>query len=295
MLLNVVMWAICNTLNIVVQKEFKCGTNAVIRDQVPGATRTMHRPTWALHPLRLRHTKKQVNKAIFGVPWKPADPIETYSKCLEDCLVTAINHHAAHRMAYIMDLAIMTLEITGLFTQALVEYKSKPLIDPTWMHSNATLQPHTTPPHFWQDVGYHSTSKVVENDNTLNNMEQMLNTSSRTYSCNNALHLSPQQLFSAFTQQLAVITQQLAQMAPSNTTATNSGEIATPVTQTANPSYQPWELPVYEQLWVDTFFYCSFYVWLRGKKSPAVLKLFHPPQRLRDHGGNRLIVATTLP
>lgn len=224
--------AIINALNIAVPKEFKRGTNAAGTIMGASPYRNNNNPRTILLALRTLYgrptpAEKQANNALFGAPWNPADPIETYFDRLEDCFVTAIIATPPYTMEQMMDMAIMTLQITGLYSQALTEWESLPPNDRTW----DTLKSHfataynlrlisgtTTAGH----AGYHSASNVVENDDTLNNIEQTLNHElSNLHSANNANHQSTQQLFSALTQQLAAITQQLATMAPANTQ--NSG------------------------------------------------------------------------
>ena len=226
--------AIINALNIAVPKEFKRGTNAAGTIMGASPYRNNNNPRTILLALRTLYgrptpAEKQANNALFGAPWNPADPIETYFDRLEDCFVTAIIATPPYTMAQMMDMAIMTLQITGLYSQALTEWESKPPIDRTWdalkshfatAYNLRLISGTTTAGH----AGYHSASNVVENDDTLNNIEQTLNHElSNLHSASNANHQSTQQLFSAFKQQLAAITQQLAQMAPTTANATTSG------------------------------------------------------------------------
>jgi hypothetical protein len=247
------MQAIINALNIAVPKEFKCSTNAAgtFMDASPYCNN--NNPCTILLALRTLYrcpmpAKKQANNALFGAPWNPADPIKTYFDRLEECFVTAIIATPPYTTAQMMDMAIMTLQITGLYSQALTEWESLPPNDCTWdalkSHFATVYNLHlisgTTTAG---QAGYHSTSNVIKNDDALNNIEEMLNHElSNLHSANNANHQSTQQLFSALTQQLAAITQQLAIMAPANTHQNNSKKNTTTVETTAHPNHQPWEM-----------------------------------------------------
>jgi hypothetical protein len=186
--------AIINALNIAVPKEFKRGTNATSTIMGASPYRNNNNPRTILLALRTLYgrptlAEKQANNALFGAPWNPADPIETYFDCLEDCFVTAIIATPPYTMAQMMDMAIMTLQIAGLYSQALTEWESKPPIDRTWdalkshfatAYNLRLISGTTTAGH----AGYHSASIIVENDDTLTNIKQTLNhklsTSNRT-------------------------------------------------------------------------------------------------------------------
>jgi hypothetical protein len=177
--------AIINALNIAVPKEFKRGTNAAGTIMGASPYRNNNNPRAILRALRTLYgrptpAEKQANNALFCAPWNPADPIETYFDRLEDCFVTAIIATPPYTMAQMMDMAIMTLQITGLYSQALTEWESKLPIDQTWdalkshfatAYNLRLISGTTTAGH----AGYHSASNVVENDDTLNNIEQTLN------------------------------------------------------------------------------------------------------------------------
>jgi hypothetical protein len=101
-------------------------------------------------------------------------------------------------MAQMMDMAIMTLQIAGLYSQALTEWERKPPIDRTWdalkshiatVYNLRLISGTTTAGH----AGYHSASNVVENDDNLNNIKQTLNHKlSNLHQANNANHQSTQ-------------------------------------------------------------------------------------------------------
>lgn len=236
--------AIINALNVAVPKEFKRGTNAAGTIMGAGPYRNNNNPRAILLVLRTLYgrptpAEKQANNALFGAPWNPADPIETYFDRLEDCFVTAIIATPPYTMAQMMDMAIMTLQITGLYSVALTEWERTPPIDKTWdalkshfaaAYNLRLISGTTTAGH----AGYHSASNVIETDDTLNNIEQTLNNElSSLHLANNANHQSTTQLFATFQQQLAAITQQLATMSPTGQPTTgrnrnNRGHSARP-------------------------------------------------------------------
>ena len=226
--------AIINALNVAVPKEFKRGTNAAGTIMGAGPYRNNNNPRAILLVLRTLYgrptpAEKQANNALFGAPWNPADPIETYFDRLEDCFVTAIIATPPYTMAQMMDMAMMTLQITGLYSVALTEWERTPPVDKTWdalkshfatAYNLRLISGTTTAGH----AGYHSASNIIETDDTLNNIEQTLNHElSNLHLANNANHQSTNQLFAAFQQQLAAITQQLASMTPTATTPATTG------------------------------------------------------------------------
>ena len=217
--------AIINALNVAVPKEFKRGTNAAGTIMGAGPYRNNNNPRAILLVLRTLYgrptpAEKQANNALFGAPWNPADPIETYFDRLEDCFVTAIIATPPYTMAQMMDMAIMTLQITGLYSVALTEWERTPPADKTWdalkshfatAYNLRLISGTTTAGH----AGYHSAANIVERDDTLNNIEQTLNHElSSLHLANSANHHSTNQLIAAFQQQLTALTQQLATLTP---------------------------------------------------------------------------------
>ena len=104
-------------------------------------------------------------------------------------------------MAQMIDMAIMTIQVTSLYSQALVtEWKALSPITKTWdmlenhfvvTYSLCLILGTTTAGH----AGYHSTTNIINNDNTFNNIEQMLNHKlSNQQVSNNAKYQSTQQM-----------------------------------------------------------------------------------------------------
>ena len=113
-----------------------------------------------------------------------------------------------------MDMAIMTLQITGLYQQALTEWERMLPAQRTWDN----LKTHFADAYNTKLISGTSTtgqhgfaSNTIDTDDALNNIELSLNHElSNLQVANNANHQSMQQMMSAFTQQLATVTQQLA-------------------------------------------------------------------------------------
>ena len=69
---------------------------------------------------------------MFAAPWNPAEPIETYFDRLEDCYVAAIISSPPYTMEQMITWAIMAVQLTGLYSQALIEWNSMPDAARTW-------------------------------------------------------------------------------------------------------------------------------------------------------------------
>ena len=138
-------------------------------------------------------------------------------------------------------MAIMTLQITGLYQQALTEWERTLPAQCTWDN----LKTHFAEAYNTKLIAGTSTtgqhgfaSNIIDTDDALNNIELSLNHElSNLQVANHANHQSMQQMMSSFTQQLATVTQQLALL----TTAPPAGPtaptpIATPIgTYARNP------------------------------------------------------------
>ena len=177
--------------------------------------------------------EKQANTTAFAAQWSPADPIETYFDHLDDCYVTAIIAMPPYTLEQMMDMAIMTLQITGLYQQALTEWERMLPAQHTWDNLktrfadayNTKLIAGTT------TTGQHGfASNIVDIDDALNNIELSLNHKlSNLQVANNSNHQSMQQMMSSCTQQLATVAQQLALLAtapPTTPNATPTGTYA---------------------------------------------------------------------
>ena len=129
--------AIIVALNVAVPKQFKRGTNAAGGIMGANPYRNNQDPRAILLALRTLYGKpspaeKQANMTAFTAQWNPSDPIETYFDRLEDCYVTAIIATPLYTLEQMMDMAIMTLQITGLYQQALTEWERMLPAQRTW-------------------------------------------------------------------------------------------------------------------------------------------------------------------
>ena len=217
--------AIINALNVAVPKEFKRGATAAGTIMGASPYRNNNNPRTILLALRDLYgrpspAEKQANNTTFAAPWNPAEPIETYFDRLEDCYVTALIASPPFTMAQMIDMAIMTLQVTGLYSRALTEWEAMPPAAKTWdilknhfaAAYNLRLISGTTTAG---QAGYHRAANAIDNDDTINNIEHTLNHElSNLQLANNANQQSTQQMFAAFTQQIASLTQQMANFTP---------------------------------------------------------------------------------
>ena len=66
--------------------------------------------------------KKRANEVAFSFPWNIDFPIEDYFFRLEECYVTALMVIPAYTMDQVVDKALSTIQPTGLFSQAVLEW-----------------------------------------------------------------------------------------------------------------------------------------------------------------------------
>jgi hypothetical protein len=76
--------------------------------------------------------KRDANDALFSAPWNTAKPMETFFDQLEDCYIAAIMASPPYTMEQMMTRPIMTIQITGLYSQALIEWNGMPTAVCTW-------------------------------------------------------------------------------------------------------------------------------------------------------------------
>ena len=125
-------------LNIAVPKAFRRGTTAVGTALIGAAAyRSNHDPRAILLALRTTYgipspAERNANDAAFSAPWNTSEPIETYFDRLEDCYVAAIIASPPYTMEQMMTRAIMAIQITGLYSQALIEWNSIGAAARTW-------------------------------------------------------------------------------------------------------------------------------------------------------------------
>lgn len=215
--------AIINALNTAVPKQFKRGTNAAGLILGANPYRNNQDPRTILLALRTLYGKpspaeKQANSNAFREQWNPADPIETYFDRLEDCYVTALIAPPPFTMPQMCDMAITSLQLTGLYSDALTEYERMPAAQHTWddLKIHFTSAYNTKLIAGTQTTGQHGyAATTLESEEALNNIEQSLNHELTSLQvANHANHQSTQDMFQAFAQQLAAVSQQLAVIAP---------------------------------------------------------------------------------
>ena len=115
------------------------------------------------------------------------------------------------------DMAITSLQLTGLYSDALTEYERLPVAQQTWddLKTHFTSAYNTKLIAGTQTAGQHgyAATTILESEEALNNIEQSLNHElTNLQVANHANHQSTQDMIQAFTQQLAAVTQQLSSM-----------------------------------------------------------------------------------
>ena len=214
--------AVINALNTAVPKQFKRGTNAAGLILGANPYRNNQDPRAILLSLRTLYGKpspaeKQANSNAFREQWNPADPIETYFDRLEDCYVTALIASPPFTMPQMCDMAITSLQLTGLYSDALTEYERLPAAQQTWddLKTHFTSAYNTKLIAGTQTTGQHgyAATTILGSEESLNNIEQSLNHElTNLQVANHANHQSTQDMIQMFTQQLAAVTQQLSAM-----------------------------------------------------------------------------------
>ena len=194
--------AIIAALNVAVPKAFRRGTTAVGGALIRAAAyRSNHDPRAILLALRTTYgipspAERNANDALFSAPWNTAEPIETYFDRLEDCFVAAIIASPPYTMEQMMTRAIMSIQLTGLYSQALVEWQQVLPTAQTW----DALKLHFTRAYIAREQsgtgstaanGYHSAANIIANDDALNNIESTLSHElTNMHVANNAHHQS---------------------------------------------------------------------------------------------------------
>ena len=175
--------AINAALNSAVPKQFKRGTMAA-GGTLLGSTsyRTNHDPKAILLSLRDTYgtpspAKRQANDAAFATPWNPTEPIEAYFDRLEDCFVAAVIAKPPYTLEQLITRAIMGIQLTGLYSQALIDWQALPTASHTW----DTLKTHFTAAYVARIQsgqgtmaanGYHIAANAITTDDALSNIEQ---------------------------------------------------------------------------------------------------------------------------
>lgn len=121
--------AIIAALNLAVPKAFKRSTTTVGGALIGAAAyRSNHDPRAILLALRTTYgipspAERNANDALFSAPWNTAEPIETYFDRLEDCFVAALIASPPYTMEQMMTRAIMSIQLMGLYSQALINWQ----------------------------------------------------------------------------------------------------------------------------------------------------------------------------
>jgi hypothetical protein len=122
--------AIIAALNIAIPKQFKRGTTALGGAIIGSASyRSNHDPRTILLSLCTTYSiptpaERQVNDTAFAAPWNSNDPIETFFDCLEDCYVAAIITTPPFTLDQMINRAIMSIQLTSLYSQALINWNA---------------------------------------------------------------------------------------------------------------------------------------------------------------------------
>jgi hypothetical protein len=245
--------AIIAALNIAVPKQFKRGTTAIGGAIIGAASyRSNHDPRTILLALRTTYgiptpAERQANDNAFATPWNPNDPIESYFDRLEDCYVAAVIASPPYTMEQMINRAIMAIQLTGLYSQALIDWNAMAPAARTW----DALKSHFTTAYIVRITsgtgttasnGYHGAANAVDNDDTLNNIESTLNHElSNLHLANNANHQSTLASIAELRAALATTQQQLAMFtaaAPATVPPTAPYVPIAATTPTAPPTYQ---------------------------------------------------------
>lgn len=124
--------AINAALNIAVPKQFKRRTMAANGTLLGSTSYCTNHDPWAIL-LSLQDTygtpspaECQANDAAFAMPWDPNEPIKAYFDCLKDCFVAAVIAKPPYTMEQLITQAIMGIQLTGLYSQALIKWQALP-------------------------------------------------------------------------------------------------------------------------------------------------------------------------
>lgn len=232
--------AIIAALNIAVPKAFRRGTNAGGAAIVgSGAYRSNHDPRAILLALRATYgipspAERNANEALFTAPWNTAEPIEAYFDRIEDCYVAALIAAPPYTMEQMSARALMSIQLTGLYSQAIIEWNLLPA-GQTWEH----LKTHFTTAYIAREQsgtgttganGYHVAANAIANDDALYNIETTLNHElANLHVANNAHHQTTLGSIAELRTALAAAQQQLALLAIAPPAANpNAGYAPTP-------------------------------------------------------------------
>jgi hypothetical protein len=130
--------AIIAALNATVPKAFRRATNTAGHAIVGSAAyRSNQDPRGILLHLRTTYgipspAKCNANEALFAAPWNTTEPIEAYFDRIEDCFAAAMIASPPYTTEQMIIRTITSIQLTGLYSQALIEWNALPDIGKTW-------------------------------------------------------------------------------------------------------------------------------------------------------------------
>jgi hypothetical protein len=152
-------------------------------------------------------------------------PIETYFDCIEDCYLAALIAAPPYTMEQMSARALTSIQLTGLYSQALIEWNLLPAGNQT----REPLKTHFTTAYIAREQsgtgttganGYHVAANAITNDDAHYNIETTLNHElSNLHVANNANHQSTLGSIAKLCTALAAAQQQLALLAVAPTAA----------------------------------------------------------------------------
>ena len=217
--------AIIPALNIAVPKAFRRGTYAGGGAIVGSAAyHSNHDPRAILLALRATYgipslAERNTNEALFKARWNTAEPIETYFDRIKDCYVAALIAAPPYTMEQMSARALTSIQLTGLYSQALIEWNLLPAGNQTW----EPLKTHFTMAYIAREQSgtgttganrYHVAANAIANVDALYNIETTLNHElSNLHVANNANHQSTLGSIAKLRTALAAAQKQLALLA----------------------------------------------------------------------------------
>jgi hypothetical protein len=126
--------AVNDALNLAIPKEFR----KPIGNQIGTKVFTVRDdPKQILVDLRTKYGTatphdKANNEKRFNTPWNPNEPIEALFDRLEECYVFSIMNKPAYTMEQLIDKAIIAIQLTRLYENALLEWQGFEPVNKTW-------------------------------------------------------------------------------------------------------------------------------------------------------------------
>lgn len=202
-------------------------------------------PKQIIMDLRARYGRatpieKKENDRKFNAPWLTTEPIEAYFDRLEECYIFSVMAKVPYTFEQLIDKAIIAIQGTGLYGQALLEWAGFDPVNQTWsqlkLHFQEAYEFHlasgqgTSAAH-----GYVNNTETVDDDDSITTIHESLNS---MHMANNANYANLQEHIKASRAETAALRAELAatQQAMANMAA--SRNVAPPVAP-AIPAYVP--------------------------------------------------------